>query len=76
MFVHQPARDPVLESFPLFFSWCVHAGEGTTGRDILSTGTIPVPAATDALLLAVWPKQRVWGAPDPPDSSLQNPGPI
>lgn len=37
-------------------------------RDSLGKGTIPIPAAADALLLEVWPKQRVWA---PPSSSFE-----
>lgn len=64
MFLPQPAQNPILESPPLFFNRCVQQD-----RDSLGTGTISTPAAADALLLEVWPKQRVW--PPPPSSSSE-----
>lgn len=64
MFLPQLAQNPILESPPLFFKQCVHQD-----RDSLGTGTISTPAAAAALLLEVWPKQRVW-APLPPLQQL------
>lgn len=37
----------------------------------LAPGTIPIPAAADALPLEVWPKQSVWGPPIPPAAPLK-----
>lgn len=59
---------PFFGSFPCSFQLVCAWGAPGTGTIPIP---IPIPAAMGSLLLGVWPKQRAWGALDPPGSSFE-----